>query len=56
MDKQFWPETINEWNLRMDLPTFEQRMDYYSIVKDMAYPPGDPRRYGVTPNDASVKP
>jgi hypothetical protein len=47
MSKQFYPETDAERETRLNLPTEEQRMDFYSIIKDLSYPPGDVRRYGA---------
>jgi hypothetical protein len=47
MTEQYWPaESLEEFKARLDLPEPE-RHDYYALVKDIRYPPGDPRRYGA---------
>ena len=41
-----WPETLDEYMLRRDLPS-PDRDDPYAIVKNLNYPPSDMRRYGA---------
>ena len=54
-ERPAWPETLTEWEMRMDLPEPE-RQNYYAIIKDHFYPPGDVRRYGAAVKSTRGRP
>lgn len=49
----FYPESLAEFKARMELG--EKGRDYYALIKDLRFPPGDPRRYDAQPDSAEAE-